>query len=166
MMNILDSLATRLGDACRTTRDKIVTAESCTGGGLAEAITRIPGSSEWFERGFVCYSNSAKREQLHVPEDTIRQYGAVSEETALAMARGALEHSHATLAVAITGIAGPDGGSDEKPVGTVCFTWAEQRTQSIRTATARFDGDRRAVRTQACMFALQGLIEILERIRA
>ena len=163
MTSILDTLAQQLGASCQNTGYKIVTAESCTGGGLAEAITRIPGSSDWFERGFITYSDLSKQEQLHVPEHTINQYGAVSEATALAMARGALEHSHADLAVSITGIAGPAGGSKEKPAGMVCFAWTKKPPQSARTATAWFEGGRHEVRTQACIAALRGLLEELEK---
>ncbi len=164
MTAIIDSLALRLGEFCQQAGYKIVTAESCTGGGLAEIITRIPGSSTWFDRGFVTYSNEAKQEHLGVSENIIKEYGTVSEETAMAMAEGALEQSHADLSVSITGIAGPDGGSEEKPVGMVCFAWGERKTERIRTATIMFEGGRLEIRSQACMAALQGLIENLEKM--
>ena len=141
---------------------KLVTAESCTGGGLAEILTRVPGSSAWFERGFISYSNESKHELLAVPLDTLEQFGAVSEETASAMAKGAVENSRADYGVAITGIAGPDGGTESKPVGTVCFAWY-QRNEGGSTAHICFDGDRLRVREQACMLAMQGLLDLLQK---
>jgi nicotinamide-nucleotide amidase len=141
---------------------KLVTAESCTGGGLAEILTRIPGSSSWFERGIVSYSNESKQELLFVPVETIEQHGAVSEETAIAMAEGALQNSHAQISVSITGIAGPDGGTEDKPVGTVCFAWCK-RGESGTTTRICFDGDRLKIREQACMLAMQGLIDLLQK---
>lgn len=141
---------------------ELVTAESCTGGGLAEILTRIPGSSAWFECGFVSYSNESKNELLSVSLDTLQQYGSVSEETAIAMAEGALENSHADYSVSITGIAGPDGGTEDKPVGTVCFAWCK-RGESGSTTQICFDGDRLKVREQACMLAMQGLIDLLQK---
>jgi len=163
--DIVDTLAQRLGELCQQAGYKIVTAESCTGGGLAEIMTRIPGSSAWFERGLVTYSNEAKQELLGIAQEILDEHGAVSEETATAMAEGALQYSHADLSVAITGIAGPDGGSEEKPVGMVCFAWGDNNTGRIRTTTVRFAGSRLKIRTQACKVALQGLIENLERNR-
>lgn len=139
----------------------LVTAESCTGGGIAYAITEMPGSSDWFERGFVTYSNPAKQEQLGVPHELIARHGAVSEQVAAAMAVGALQHSHADYSVAVTGIAGPDGGTEEKPVGTVCFGWG-QRGAGVRTARIVFDGDRRQVRELSILTALQGLADLVE----
>lgn len=140
----------------------LVTAESCTGGGIAYAITELPGSSEWFERGFVTYSNPAKQEQLGVPHELIARHGAVSEQVAAAMAVGALQHSHADYSVAVTGIAGPDGGTEEKPVGTVCFGWG-QRGAGVRTARIVFDGDRQQVRELSILTALQGLADQVEQ---
>ena len=139
----------------------LVTAESCTGGGIAYAITELPGSSNWFERGFVTYSNAAKQEQLGVPHELIAGYGAVSEQVAAAMALGALQHSHADFSVAVTGIAGPDGGTEEKPVGTVCFGWG-QRGAEARTARVVFDGNRQQVRELSILTALQGLTDQVE----
>ena len=140
----------------------LVTAESCTGGGLAQQVTSLPGSSAWFDRGFVTYSNAAKQELLDVPEALIDEYGAVSEEIVVAMVRGALAHSRAQLAVAITGIAGPDGGSKAKPVGTVWFAWAtETKTRSTRNL---FEGDRQAIRSQSEQYALQGLLDLLNSL--
>jgi nicotinamide-nucleotide amidase len=132
------------------------TAESCTGGLVAGAITEIAGSSAWFERGFVTYSNEAKTEALGVPAATLAQHGAVSEPTARAMAEGALARSRAHLAVAVTGVAGPGGGSPEKPVGMVCFAWAV-RDGPTRVATRHFAGDRAAVRRASVLEALAGL---------
>ncbi len=140
---------------------KLVVAESCTGGGLSEILTRIPGSSGWFERGFVTYSNDAKMELLHVERETLELNGAVSEETAREMVIGAVNNSHAQVGVSVTGIAGPGGGTEEKPVGTVCFAWylAED---NIRTTRVQFDGDRQTIREQACLLALQGLLDGLQ----
>ena len=138
----------------------LATAESCTGGGVAYAITALPGSSAWFERGFVTYSNWAKQEQLGVAHELLVQFGAVSEQVAAAMARGALRHSRADFSVAVTGIAGPDGGTEEKPVGTVCFGWA-QRGAEARTARMVFDGDRQQVRELSILAALQGLADLV-----
>lgn len=154
--------AERLAELFLKTSSKLVTAESCTGGGLAEILTRIPGSSAWFERGFVTYSNESKCEMLSVPLDTLEQFGAVSEETASAMAKGAVENSRADYGVAITGIAGPDGGTEDKPVGTVCFSWYEKDAGG-NTAHICFDGDRLRIREQACMLAMQGLLDMLQK---
>jgi nicotinamide-nucleotide amidase len=160
MTDIATTQAEQLAELCLKSSAKLVTAESCTGGGLAEILTRIAGSSVWFERGFVTYSNEAKNELLSVPLKTLETYGAVSEETAIAMAEGALENSHADYSVSITGIAGPDGGSEDKPVGTVCFGWCK-RNESGTTTHIVFDGDRLKVREQSCMLAMQGLIDLL-----
>lgn len=157
----LTTLATLVGGALASRGASLAAAESCTGGGVAEAVTRISGSSSWFERGFVTYSNAAKTEMLGVTSATVAEFGAVSEQTARAMAGGALAHSHATCALAVTGIAGPTGGSDAKPVGTVCFAWA-QRGGAVASETRRFDGDREAVRRQSVMHALQGLLRLLD----
>jgi nicotinamide-nucleotide amidase len=138
----------------------LATAESCTGGWVAQVITSVAGSSEWFERGFVAYTNLAKREMLGVSTTILSRYGAVSEQTARAMAEGALTHSHAQVALAITGIAGPSGGTPEKPVGTVCFAWAVKKRDTISRKQV-FSGDRGAVRRQSVAMALQGLLEYL-----
>ena len=135
------------------------TAESCTGGGVAYAITEISGSSQCFDRGFVTYSNDAKVQMLGVDPDIIKEYGAVSEQVVEQMASGAVQHSEADLAVAISGIAGPNGGTPEKPVGTVCLSWYNTHSGS-KTATYLFVGDRSEVRTQAIRLALVGLIDI------
>ena len=154
--------AEQLAEMFIKTSSKLVTAESCTGGGLAEILTRVPGSSAWFERGFITYSNESKQEMLSVPLEILEQFGVVSEETAAAMAKGAVENSHADYSVAITGIAGPDGGSEEKPVGTVCFAWCN-RNGGISTTKICFDGDRYQVREQACMLAMQGSLDLLQK---
>lgn len=135
-------------------------AESCTGGGVAYAITEISGSSQWFERGFVTYSNEAKIQMLGVDKSVIDKYGAVSEEVVAQMAQGAIKNSDADIAVAISGIAGPTGGSVQKPVGTVCLSWYNSHGLE-KTVTYLFVGDRSAVRTQAIRVALLGLIEII-----
>ena len=152
------ALAVTLGARLAGRHALCVTAESCTGGLVAGAITDIAGSSAWFDRGFVTYSNEAKTDLLGVPAATLAQHGAVSEATARAMADGALARSRARLAVAITGIAGPGGGSPAKPVGTVCIAWAVRDEATIVT-TRRFDGDRPAVRRAAVVAALQGLAD-------
>jgi nicotinamide-nucleotide amidase len=150
-------LAVKLGELARRQGIRIATAESCTGGLLAGAITSVPGSSVWYERGFVTYSNEAKTEDIEVPESTLARFGAVSEQTVRAMAEGALAASRAQWAVAVTGIAGPDGGSPEKPVGTVWFAWARQG--DTQAALHRLAGDRAAVRQASVGIALQGLID-------
>jgi nicotinamide-nucleotide amidase len=139
----------------------LATAESCTGGAVAEAITAIAGSSGWFERGFVTYANAAKIEVLGVDPLTLERHGAVSEAVAREMALGALTHSQAELALSITGIAGPDGGTPDKPVGTVCFGWAWDRTRPrVRSERRHFAGERIAVRAQAVRTALSGAIAL------
>lgn len=153
-------LAQQLGALLEANAFLIATAESCTGGGVAAALTAIPGSSAWFERGFVTYSNQAKVEMLGVSLDTLASQGAVSEAVAREMAVGALRHSHAQVSVAITGIAGPAGGTPTKPVGTVCFAWARDN-RIIRSATRQFTGDRETVRQQASQFALAELLAYL-----
>ncbi len=137
----------------------MATAESCTGGLIAGACTEVSGSSEWFERGFVSYSNAAKHELLGVPEALIEQHGAVSEPVARAMAAGAVAHAHAQCSVAVTGVAGPTGGSAEKPVGTVWFGWATPA--GVFSEHRRFDGDRSAVRQATVQHALAGLLQRL-----
>ena len=134
-------------------------AESCTGGLVCATLTELAGSSEWFERGYITYSNEAKTECLNVSAQLIQSHGAVSEQVAKAMAEGARIHSRSDVAISITGIAGPTGGSAEKPVGTVCFGWATDN-QTL-TKTMCFDGDRQAVRQQATEFALTELIALL-----
>jgi len=155
----MNELARRVGAALKQRGLLLVTAESCTGGWVAMEVTAIAGSSDWFERGYVTYSNAAKREELGVSEQTLRRHGAVSEETAREMAAGALQHGRGQVALAITGVAGPAGGSRDKPVGTVCFAWA--RGSKISSETRRFDGNRESVRRQSVLRALQGVLELL-----
>ena len=155
-------LVEQLADELRTRGLMLATAESCTGGLIAGACTELSGSSDWFERGFVTYSNVAKHAQLGVPALLIEQHGAVSEPVARAMAAGALAHSPAQLAVAVTGVAGPTGGSPEKPVGTVWFGWATP--EGVFSEHQHFDGDRAAVRRATVRHALAGLLQRLPRI--
>ena len=155
-MTITDSslsLAQQLGKALNARGWKITCAESCTGGGIGYAITSVSGSSAWFERGFITYSNEAKSEVLGVNPDTLLVYGAVSEQTVEQMAQGALEHGKADLAIAVSGIAGPDGGSPEKPVGTVWFGVAVK--DKVISLHQRFVGDRLEIRQQAIEHALE-----------
>ena len=152
------ALAAELGSALLLRRWKVATAESCTGGLVAGAITDVAGSSAWFDAGFVTYSNDAKSVLLGVAGETLAAHGAVSEETAREMASGALARSGADIAVAVTGVAGPTGGSAEKPVGRVCFAWA-QRSGAVESATQQFRGDRSMVRAQSVVAALAGLHE-------
>ena len=154
----IDILATSLGQACMRRSVTVAAAESCTGGLVAGAITAIAGSSAWFDRGFVTYSNEAKHAMLDVPMASLEQFGAVSEPVAAAMARGARARSLAHCSVSVTGVAGPGGGTPAKPVGMVCFAWA-QRGGAVDTATRRFEGDRAAVRAATVAVALQGLID-------
>lgn len=142
----------------------LATAESCTGGQIAAACTDLAGSSAWFERGFVTYSNAAKNELLGVPAQLITTHGAVSEPVARAMASGALAHARAQASIAVTGIAGPSGGSTAKPVGTVWFGWA--LGAHVVTECRRFDGDRASVRMQATAHALSQLLALLRGTRA
>jgi nicotinamide-nucleotide amidase len=150
-------LAARVGQRLRRGHRRIVTAESCTAGWIAKALTDVAGSSEWFECGYVTYSNAAKTRDLGVPARTLSRHGAVSEETVRAMARGALRVSGAAAAVAVSGIAGPDGGSPEKPVGTVWFAFALRRGSALRLVSARrwFRGDRERVRRKSVEYALR-----------
>ena len=156
----LNQLARELGDALRTRGWMVATAESCTGGWVGQLLTAIPGSSAWYERGFITYANAAKQEMLGVPADTLETYGAVSEETASAMAAGALAHSHAQATLAISGVAGPGGGTLQKPVGLVCYGWALADGTRM-SSTCRLDGDREEIRSRAVAAAMRGLIELM-----
>lgn len=156
----ITEIARTLGRACKRRKVEVVTAESCTGGGVAAAITRISGSAKWFERGFVTYANSAKRDLLGVQQRTLKENGAVSEAVAREMAVGALEHSRADVSVSVTGIAGPTGAVPGKPVGTVWFCWAA-RGGPVQSRRFLFKGGRIEVRRQAVAMALQGLIDLL-----
>ncbi|MBG0754297.1 nicotinamide-nucleotide amidase [Vibrio cidicii] len=150
----ITTLSGQLGEQLKQHKQILATAESCTGGGVASAITDIAGSSGWFDRAFVTYSNDAKMEMLGVSAETLEQHGAVSEEVVEEMARGALNHSRATIAIAISGIAGPDGGTELKPVGTVCFAWLDKNGWQSKE-TCLFPGDRAAIRQAAVLHALQ-----------
>ncbi|MGB4073170.1 CinA family protein [Pseudomonas sp.] len=158
-MDSLTALAARLGQGLQAAQAQVSTAESCTGGGIAEAITRIAGSSAWFEAGYVTYSNTQKTKQLNVPEALFGSVGAVSQEVVEAMVRGAQVHSGARYAVAVSGVAGPDGGSVEKPVGTVWLAWGDGA--QLFSARRRFSGDRTEVRRQTVEAALAGLLRLL-----
>lgn len=160
MSQQVEKLAIKLGQILKNKSWKIATAESCTGGGLAYYITNIPHSSEWFERGFVTYSNLAKEELLGVRAETLATFGAVSEQTACEMAEGALKNSSAQISIAITGIAGPTGGSPDKPVGTVWLAWAgvEMKTQA---SLYLFSGDRHSIREQSILTAFEKTIAFL-----
>lgn len=160
-MDKLIELAASVGRALQDRKLLLATAESCTGGGVAQAITEIPGSSEWFDCGFVTYSNASKMALLKVPPAILSAHGAVSEETAAAMARGARQHSNAQVSVSTTGIAGPGGAVPGKPVGTVCFGWAIG--DSVDTEQVLFSGDRHAVREQTVVYALRGVLQRLDK---
>ncbi|HJV76135.1 MAG TPA: CinA family protein [Noviherbaspirillum sp.] len=164
MSNIID-LAARVGHVLRERGLLLATAESCTGGGVGQAITEIAGSSEWYDCGFITYSNASKTEMLDVPAALLAQFGAVSEEIAGAMAEGALANSNAHISISTTGIAGPGGAVPGKPVGTVCFGWSLGNHKHPRTYTERlvFSGDRQAVREQSVAHALRGLLRFLEQ---
>ncbi len=162
---------TEISQICRRVRDRLcasgdqlVTVESCTGGGIAWHITGLAGSSDWFERAYITYSNEAKTDMVGVPAELICTHGAVSCQTAAAMAEGALDRSTASCALSVTGIAGPAGGSREKPVGTVCFGWAVRNPATapcLKTDQCLFSGDRHAVRTASIKYALEGLLSML-----
>jgi nicotinamide-nucleotide amidase len=158
--SVVHQLAVRTGNKLREMRLMLTTAESCTGGMVAAAITDISGSSGWFERGFVTYSNQAKTEMIGVPAELIDKYGAVSEPVARAMAEGALRNSRAQVSLAITGVAGPGGGTETKPVGIVSFAWSNRLHTSVETLV--FKGDREQIRTQAATHALRGLLLLLD----
>lgn len=157
-MDDITELAATLGRQLLKTGAQVSTAESCTGGGIAEAITRIPGSSAWFEAGYVTYSNRQKTRQLQVAPLLFDQVGAVSREVVEAMALGALQNSGGQFSVAVSGVAGPDGGSAQKPVGTVWICWGSAEQLSARRF--QFAGDRDAVRRQTVKAALEGLIAL------
>lgn len=156
----LEQLSSEVGLALLERKLMLACAESCTGGWISEVVTATSGSSRWFERGYVTYSNAAKQELLGVTAETLRRHGAVSEETARAMAAGTLGRSHAQAALAISGVAGPTGGSPGKPVGTVCFAWVLQGQAPV-TETCHFPGDRETVRRLSVVHALRGLLRVL-----
>ena len=156
----ISSLVEELAGLLRRSGRTLATAESCTGGWVSKALTDLAGSSDWFGYGLVTYSNRAKQRLLGVGHDTLERYGAVSEQVVEEMARGLLELSGADLGLAVSGIAGPDGGSDDKPVGTVWFAWSSREGDGIQVQTGvqRFSGDRESVRRQAVAFGLHGLL--------
>ncbi|MGH8750824.1 MAG: CinA family protein [Burkholderiales bacterium] len=158
--DLIYKLAAQAGKALQRRNLMLVTAESCTGGGVGEAVTRVPGSSEWFERGFITYTYISKREMLGVKVRTLAKSGAVSEQATREMAQGALKHSHAQIALAVSGTAGPSGGTREKPVGTVCLAWVRKNGEVI-SETRHFKGNRASVRRQAVKRALQGVLALL-----
>lgn len=163
-MHLIDTIKT-LAEILLAKSWKMAAAESCTGGLVCANLTQLSGSSEWFERGYITYSNQAKEECLGVDADVLDAYGAVSEEVAKAMAQGALQNAGVNAALSITGIAGPSGGSQEKPVGTVCFGWAIQNDAGenrVFTKTMHFAGDRQSIREQSCLYALNELAKLLE----
>lgn len=153
----MNALAKKVGGRLKAAGAKLVTAESCTGGWVSQAVTAISGSSDWFERGFVTYSNAAKQDLLGVRKTTLQKYGAVSEQTAREMAKGALKKSRGSIAVAVTGVAGPTGGSDTKPVGMVCFAFASRG--KVSSETRYFKGNRESVRRQSVVHALKGILK-------
>jgi nicotinamide-nucleotide amidase len=154
-------LAEEVGQALKERKLMLATAESCTGGWIAEAVTMVPGSSAWFERGFVTYTYISKREMLNVSSETLDRHGAVSEPTVREMAQGGLLASHAQIVVAVSGTAGPGGGTLDKPVGTVCLAWSAKNGET-HSETRQFTGDREAVRRQAVAHALEGVLRLLE----
>ncbi|MBV0932524.1 nicotinamide-nucleotide amidase [Marinobacterium weihaiense] len=156
------NLAQKVGEALSARGLKVATAESCTGGWVAQAVTSVAGSSEWFECGFVSYSNTAKQRMLGVEAEVLERSGAVSEPVVAQMAEGALRNSDADIAVAISGIAGPGGGSEDKPVGTVWLAWAIAGHPTV-TCLSFFSGDRDAIRQQAVEQALEGVLAYLPR---
>lgn len=156
MDNELFELAQQLGLLLKSKEKIIATAESCTGGWLAQIITEVSGSSAWFDRGFVTYSNAAKMQMLGIKSETLDKFGAVSAQTAVEMVKGALDHSDADCAIAVTGIAGPDGGTEEKPVGTVFIAWA-YKNQDVKVVQKKLMGNRHQIRRQTVKIALQGV---------
>jgi len=158
--NVLYELSEQVGKALSQQGIMLVTAESCTGGWLGQVITAIPGSSAWYDRGFITYSNLSKQEMLSVQSATLEQFGAASAQTAQEMVLGALNRSHAHVGVSITGIAGPAGGTVEKPVGSVCFAWAI-KNGLVQKEAQNFSGDRDAIRFKAVETALNGLLMLM-----
>lgn len=159
--NKLIKLAVRIGEQLEQLHYSLTAAESCTGGWISQILTAVPTSSTWFDRGFVTYSEQSKTDMLHVSPDNVKKYGAVSEEVAIAMAKGAIENSNAQVSVAVTGLAGPDKDQTScTPVGTCWFAWSVDN-KTIKTARELFDGDRNSVNYQAVERALAGLLEML-----
>ncbi|MCP3852545.1 MAG: CinA family protein [Gammaproteobacteria bacterium] len=169
---MIETVVNKLSKVCQAHSLQLSVAESCTGGLVAKTITDLAGSSQWFERGFVTYTNLAKEQMLGVDKQLISEHGAVSEQVAAAMAKGALLNSQAQFSLSITGVAGPGGGTESKPVGLVCFGWARHAQKDklldntyeidVLTKVQKFSGDREAVRNQSAFFALQGLLELIK----
>ena len=159
----MDILAVQVGEALKAHGMMLATAESCTGGGVAQAVTEVAGSSGWFERGFVTYSNLSKQQMLGVSEATLIQHGAVSGPTVREMVEGALAHSTAQVALAISGIAGPGGGTPDKPVGTVWFAWGI-KNGLLLSRVHHLSGDRSEIRASAVQIALQGVLDLLAQV--
>jgi nicotinamide-nucleotide amidase len=153
-------IAKQIGEELKARKLMFATAESCTGGWVGQVLTSVPGSSHWYDRGFITYTNNAKRQMLGVSTDLLARYGAVSEQTARAMAQGALERSDAQVSLAITGIAGPGGGTPDKPVGTVCFAWSGENRETL-TRRLHFEGERQQIRSKAVTEALSGLLAFI-----
>ncbi len=164
MNSSISSLVQQLAQTLLAKKLSIALAESCTGGLLAAHLTDLSGSSQWFERGFVTYSNQAKEESIGVAHALIERYGAVREEVARAMAEGVLNNSRAQVSIAITGIAGPGGGTVNKPVGMVCFAWGIRENNLIQTRsqTKQLSGDRQGIREEACVYVLKKIINEIE----
>jgi nicotinamide-nucleotide amidase len=159
-MDTLHNICNELGAVLKERKLLLTLAESCTGGLVSQAITDVAGSSAWFDSGFITYSNTAKQVMLGVSAQTLKNFGAVSEATASEMVMGALKHSQAHIACSITGIAGPDGGTKDKPVGTICFAWAGKNIVTV-SATKNLSGNRQEIRHQSAVIVLQGLLVIL-----
>ncbi len=159
----MDILAAQVGGALKAHGLMLATAESCTGGAVAMAITDVAGSSAWFERGFITYANEAKQEMLGVAQETMIRHGAVSEAVVREMVAGALRHSHAQVALAVSGIAGPNGGTPEKPVGTVWFAWGIKGGQCV-AQLHRLSGNRAAIRAQSVHIALRGVMNLMGQV--
>ncbi len=165
-MNIeIEQSVAKIGQVLVQRQWMLVTAESCTGGGVAQALTDLAGSSAWFERGFVTYSNRSKQEMLAVDSGLIERHGAVSLQVVEAMALGALAHSAGQVSLAISGVAGPTGGTEQKPVGTVCFSWVLDKI-NLHSEIIVFNGNRSSIRQQAVAHSLQGLLLLFDRSRA
>lgn len=162
---MLFALSEQVGNSLKQRGWMLVTAESCTGGWVGEEVTAVAGSSHWYDRGFITYTNTAKEEMLGVSQKTLEAFGAVSEQTVSEMVTGALKNSHAQIGLAISGIAGPGGATPTKPLGTVCLAWGTKGGE-VKSVTRQFDGDRQQVRAQAVAAALTGVLEILQEIGA
>lgn len=161
MNSMTHELIQQIADALRSQQLKLATAESCTGGWIAKCCTDLAGSSDWFELSVVSYSNRAKMQLLGVTEQTLDDYGAVSEQVVRQMVQGVLRRSDADVALSVSGIAGPGGGSDDKPVGTVWFAWCQRGAEPV-ARVMHFDGDRDQVRSQSVEYALRGLLALFD----